>query len=141
MTHKAVRAEFNARLEAAGGSLSTWIVLLSAQAQSDLSQRELAAHMGVEGPTLVRHLDRLETGGLIERRRDPADRRVTRISVTPEGAALRESLVVVARAMEDELRTLVGTQDYNQTLDVLERVQSHMLSRYGERKLDAHATR
>src|SRR2546423_13052815 len=92
-TAKASRAEFAARLADAGGSLSTWIVLRLAEesvleseepaAECGLSQRELAERMDIEGPTLVRHLDRLEKEGLIERRRDPHDRRGARITRTP----------------------------------------------------------
>src|SRR2546421_1762258 len=90
---KALRAEYDARLAGAGGSLSTWIVLRLAEesvleskepaAEWGLSQRELAERMDIEGPMLVRHLDRLEKEGLIERRRDPRDRRVARNTLTP----------------------------------------------------------
>lgn len=139
--HKAVRAEFNARLEQAGGSFTTWIVLLSARQDGDLSQRELAARMGVEGPTVVRHLDRLEHQGLIERRRDATDRRVTRISVTAAGAELLERLMTVARALEAETASLLGPEDYRKAVDVLARVQTHMSTLGEERKMDAHAAR
>ena len=87
-TAKATRAEFDTRLGEAGGSLTTFIVLrLASEAPGglELSQRQLADRMGVEAPTMVRHLDRLEREGLIERRRDARDRRVTRITVTPAG--------------------------------------------------------
>lgn len=140
-THKAVRAEFNARLEEAGGSLSAWIVLLSAQEEGDLSQRELAARMGVEGPTLVRHLDRLELAGLIERRRDRQDRRVTRIAVTADGGRLLAHLTTAAQALEAEVRSLLGPGEYDETVAVLVRIQAHMATLAGERKMDAHATR
>src|SRR6266581_3415426 len=106
MTSKAFRAEFDARLSEVGGSLSTWIVLRSAEESAGtwgLSQKELAERMGVEGPTLVRHLDRLEREGLIQRCVDARDRRITRIAVTPAGSRVFDNLRHVADAMDEEV--------------------------------------
>ncbi|GAC1368568.1 MAG: MarR family transcriptional regulator [Actinomycetota bacterium] len=142
MTHKAVRAEFDARFTAAGASLSTWIVLRSAEESEGpwgLSQRELAERMGVEGPTLVRHLDRLEKEDLIERRRDVADRRVTRIAVTAAGRVLLEELSVVAEAVEGEIRALIGAEDYELLVNALDALRAAMARLAGERKMHAHA--
>src|SRR5437879_11566643 len=77
MTAKATRAEFDARLAEVGGSLTAFVVLrLADEAPGglELYQGQLAERMGVEAPTMVRHLDRLEKEGLIERRRDIRDR-------------------------------------------------------------------
>lgn len=138
-THKAVRAEFDARLLEAGGSLTTWIVLRSAG--EAMSQRELADRMGVEGPTLVRHLDRLEREGLIERHRDPVDRRVTRIVVTDEGQQTLGRLAAVAAQFEKELRSALGAGEYAQMLSVLKKVHAFVGQLAGERKAHAHAAR
>src|SRR6266702_3815550 len=118
MTAKATRAELDARLAPLGGSLSMYLVLRhAAEAPAgnggiELSQRELAEHMGIEGPTMVRHLDRLEGEGLIERRRDPRDRRVTRITVTPRGGKVLRGLEAVAHAMDAEIKAFLGPNEY-----------------------------
>lgn len=141
MAHKAVHAEFDARLAEAGGSLTTWIVLRSAEESAcgdGLSQRALAERMGVEGPTLVRHLDRLEKAGLIERRRDLLDRRVTRIGVTAAGQALLKQLAVVARAMEAEIQAVIGPDDYDAVMGALEAVRAHMAFQAAERRAHGH---
>jgi MarR family transcriptional regulator for hemolysin len=122
LAHKAVRAEFDARLTEAGGSLSTWLVLRAADHDPAPSQRELAGAVGIEGPTLVRHLDRLADDGLVERRRDEADRRVTRIHLTDGGAELLERLTDVAAANEAEVVALIPSADLaalRRTLGVL----------------------
>jgi DNA-binding MarR family transcriptional regulator len=46
----------------------------------------------------VRHIDRLETEGLVRRTRDPRDRRITRITLTAKGSRRLDSL----RAVMDE---------------------------------------
>jgi len=149
MTAKATRAELDARLAEAGGSLSMYLVLRHAAEAAaaphlgpgaELSQRELAGHMGIEGPTMVRHLDRLEGEGLIERRRDPRDRRVTRITVTPDGARVLADLEAVAAAMDTEIGALLGEDEYRAAFATLTRLQSHMLALAAERKAHAHAT-
>lgn len=57
-----------------------------AASTTPLSQRELAQAVGVEGPTLVRLLDRLEEGGWARRMTDPANRRVKRVELTDKAA-------------------------------------------------------
>src|SRR2546428_10313528 len=95
-----MQAAIDARLAEAGGSLSTWILLRHAVEEGALSQRLLASRMAIEGPTLVRHLDRLEAEGLVERRRDPTDRRVVRVVVTRAGRARHARLTRVADQVE-----------------------------------------
>jgi MarR family transcriptional regulator for hemolysin len=111
LAHKAVRAEFDARLTEAGGSLSTWLVLRAVRRDVAPSQRELADAVGIEGPTLVRHLDRLVDDGLVERRRDDGDRRITRIHLTAAGVDLLERLTDVAAANEAEITGVVPAAD------------------------------
>lgn len=130
MTSKVLSAEFDRRLMDAGGSLSTWIVLRSAS-EWCLSQRELAGRIGVEGPTLVHHLDRLERGGLIERCRDGQDRRVVRISVTPAGQRLFEALRAVADATQAELSSVLSP-DYEVMVGGLRRLRAHLNGLRGE---------
>jgi MarR family transcriptional regulator for hemolysin len=141
-TAKATRAEFDARLGEVGGSLTAFIVLrLASEAPGglELSQRQLAERMGVEAPTMVRHLDRLEREGLIERRRDARDRRVTRITVTPAGSRRLGVLRKVADAMDVEVLTLLGPETYRVLASALDRLQEHMTRLAGERKAHAHA--
>jgi MarR family transcriptional regulator for hemolysin len=139
---KATRAEFDARLGEVEGSLTAFVVLrLADEAPGGLalSQRQLAERMGIEGPTLVRHLDRLEKEGLIERRRDTRDRRVTRITVTPAGSRRLGALRKVAEAMDAEILTLLGQETYDVLARALDRLQAHMTRLAGERKSHAHA--
>jgi MarR family transcriptional regulator for hemolysin len=107
-----MREWFDARLAERGGSLATWIVLSQAlDAPISLSQRELAARVGIGGATLVRHLDRLEAEGLVVRRRDEHDRRVTRVEITPAGRARHAELAEVAADVDRELAALMSDEE------------------------------
>ena len=71
-TSKAVRRAFDeAHSAEAGGSIPTWLVLTNLKAAAWRSQHDLAGAVGIEGPTLTRHLDGLEQRGLVQRRQDP----------------------------------------------------------------------
>lgn len=60
-----------------------------------VNQVTLAAHIGIEGTSLVRQLDQLSAAGLIERRDDPEDRRAKTLWLTAEGAALTARIEAV----------------------------------------------
>jgi MarR family transcriptional regulator for hemolysin len=73
--------------------------------------------VGVEGPTLTHHLNRMEAAGLVTRARDPRNRRAHQVELTPEGELAFQDLLVRVQAFdrrlragfsEDELATLRG---------------------------------
>jgi MarR family transcriptional regulator for hemolysin len=87
-TAKTVSRAFNDRLAAAGGSVPTWLILSSLKGDAWRTQLDLARAVGIEGPTLTRHLDALEEQGLVRRVRDAADRRAVKVELTDEGERL-----------------------------------------------------
>ena len=69
---RAVSRAFDEVLAEAGGSLPAWLVLIALKSGQRASQRELAEAVGIQGATLTRHLNTMESAGLVTRRRDPA---------------------------------------------------------------------
>lgn len=102
---KVLRRSADTALAAFDCSLADWIVLNVVTRCPDFNQRRLASVIQIEGPTLTRHLDRMEARGLIARERDPADRRSQLVSILPAGASLLEQLRGV---METEDARLVA---------------------------------
>jgi len=105
LTAKASREVLNARLQGVGSSHAAWLVLhaLVNHGGEGSRQRDLAERLCIEGPTLTRHLDHLQAGGLIERRPDPDDRRSTRIYSTAEGRRVLKSLWGIMERAERDL--------------------------------------
>lgn len=64
-----------------------WI-LLHLRGQQGLPHAELARCCAVEGPTLSKALRRMERVGLVRRKPDPTDARVSRIYLTDHGTAV-----------------------------------------------------
>jgi MarR family transcriptional regulator for hemolysin len=69
-----------------------WIILSRLDRQPGMSQNELAAICEVEPITVARLVDRLEARGLVERRNDPADRRIRRLHLLPAAKPIVETI-------------------------------------------------
>jgi MarR family transcriptional regulator for hemolysin len=123
--HRAVHDVLDDRMGERGASLWNWILLRTAAEHEGSSQREVAAHMHIEPPTLVRHLDQLADEGLVERRRDEQDRRVTRVYLTPAGRRRLAELHGIAQEVDDELRTLLSAREVEVLGRALMRIHDH----------------
>ncbi len=113
---KEVRGHFQDVLADHACTIPTWAVLSRAHHQPGMSQVQLAGQIGIEGPTLARHLDKLGADGLVERRRDELDRRIVRIALTEAGERRWAELKDVADDMERTLTRRL-TDDQRAVLD------------------------
>ena len=105
------RARLDARVTHLGLTQARWIALLQLRRSGPLSQRDLAEQIGVEGPTLVRLLDGLQQGGLIERTATHEDRRVKKIHLTASAYPLIEEITRISDALREELMESVPPED------------------------------
>lgn len=75
------------------------------------SQQALTHRMQVSATTVTQVVDDLERLGLVERRRNPTDRRSYTVTMTPEGAKILKTARTRAESVDvpggDELRTLL----------------------------------
>ncbi len=123
---KSVRRAFADALAESGGSVPIWLVLMSLRAHRWGSQSDLAAAVGVEGPTLTRHLDTLEERGLVRRRQDPRDRRAVAVELTPAGEELHERLHEVVVAFDRRLRGGLSQQEVDTLRELLLRLERNV---------------
>jgi MarR family transcriptional regulator for hemolysin len=123
---KAVSRAFDDVLAEAGGSLPIWLVLISVQSRQLASQRELAGAAGIQGATLTHHLNAMESAGLVTRRRDPANRRVHLVALTPEGEALFLRLRDAAMTFDQKLRSGLTERDIGQLGELLSRLRGNV---------------
>jgi MarR family transcriptional regulator, transcriptional regulator for hemolysin len=103
-TARTVSRAFDEALAGVGGSLPTWLILLSLKSGQHATQREIARAVGVEGPTLTHHLHRLEREGLVTRTRLPDNRRVQRVELTEAGEAAFFRMLGAVQAFDQRLR-------------------------------------
>ncbi|MDL4815826.1 MarR family winged helix-turn-helix transcriptional regulator [Actinomadura opuntiae] len=86
------------------------------------SQRELADALGMPPSRFVPFADELEERGLIERRRNPADRRIYALHLTEKGEALLAELAQVGMTHEQRLCEALTPEEHDQLLGLLRRV-------------------
>ncbi len=119
---KSARMLLERHLSQAGASFGTWTVLAMLDSGGPMVQRVLAASLGIEGPTLTRHLERLEELGLTRRNRSGADRRYALVELTPAGQALCHELDAIARTANDQLLAGFSDEEVTQLKDMLRRL-------------------
>ena len=123
---KSANRAFQGALAAEGGSLPTWLILLSLKTRRPETQRELAAAVGIEGATLTHHLAGLERDGLVTRARDPENRRVHRVALTDKGEAAFQRLRRAAVKFDARLRAGLDDDEIGQLRETLARLEANV---------------
>jgi MarR family transcriptional regulator for hemolysin len=129
---KVVSRAFDDALSHAGGSLPMWLVLVSLKSSQHGAQRDLARAVGVEGPTLTHHLNRMEAAGLIARSRRPENRRVHDVTLTETGEATFQRLLGTVAAFDEQLRAGFNTRELATLSRLLERLATNVAQPQGQ---------
>ena len=126
-TARLIRREANKRAAVLGATKAQWRVLARLhRSGGGIRQIELADALDVEPITLCRMIDRLEEAGLVERRRDEADRRAWRIHLTAEAAPVLVKLEAMGIAFNADLLTGISEADQEAALRVLARIRRNL---------------
>ncbi|HLT47006.1 MAG TPA: MarR family transcriptional regulator [Rubricoccaceae bacterium] len=93
--------------------------ILRGAGDAGLCRYEVGDRLVTPGPDVTRLLDRLEAAGLVERTRDPEDRRHVKARITPKGLRLLDQLDAVL--LEDHRRRLghLGEERLRALIDLL----------------------
>jgi MarR family transcriptional regulator for hemolysin len=121
------RREVDRRLQPFGLTEATWLPLVHlARAPAPMRQKDLAASLVLDGSTVVRLLDALETSGLIERREESADRRAKTITVTARGMSIIDQVEVASREVRNAALHALSDADIESATRALELVQKNL---------------
>ena len=115
---------FERAMAEAGGSASTWQVLLLVRAQEWGTQSRMAAAMGITGATLTHHLNALEAQGLVRRTREEGNRRVQHAELTAAGVALHDRLRTVAARHDRRLRSVLTDAEAERLGELLDKLRA-----------------
>ncbi|WP_375397885.1 MarR family winged helix-turn-helix transcriptional regulator [uncultured Sphingomonas sp.] len=97
-----MRKRFNERARLAGATREQWRTLKMLSRNQGMNQGALADLLEVEPITLCRMIDRLEESGLVERRRDPADRRAWQLFLTDRSRPMLDDLHVIGEHLFEQ---------------------------------------
>jgi MarR family transcriptional regulator, transcriptional regulator for hemolysin len=119
------RQVLDLEVQSAGLTDATWRPLLHLHLLGDgIRQKELAASVGIEGPSVVRLLDTLVAKGLIQRSEDAGDRRAKLLRLTPEGMLVVARIQKTVRDLDSELLTPFTVDEITQLANFTLRLET-----------------
>ncbi|MBC9176068.1 MarR family winged helix-turn-helix transcriptional regulator [Pseudoroseomonas ludipueritiae] len=129
------RRALDQRLATVGLTDATWAPLVHLSESGDgISQKDLAALVGIDGSSLVRLLDLLVEQGLVERRMDQNDRRARLIFLTKAGRAAVARIRRELSRGEAEMLVDLSDEDIAALLDAFARIDRRLrLGQEGQR--------
>jgi DNA-binding MarR family transcriptional regulator len=89
----------------------------------------LSRRMRVTAGNLTGLVDRAERDGLVERRPDPGDRRLSRVFLTPRGRELVQALIPQHAAHVSELLSLLEAAERRELRRLLGRLRESLVAR------------
>lgn len=102
------------------------ILRLLKRSGSGATQSALATELEIEGPTLVRLLDNLESLGWIERQAVEGDRRAKQIVLTQEGGRQADEVDLIARGFRSVLFRDIDAADMATAIKVIRHISENM---------------
>jgi DNA-binding MarR family transcriptional regulator len=98
--------------------------------RDEVSVKELCAALQLDYGTLTPLLKRLEANGLLRRERRPDDERAVRLTLTDQGAALRERALASPALIGDAMG--LEPEEFDRTRTALRRLTANVAARSGE---------
>ncbi|MFL9842607.1 MarR family transcriptional regulator [Sphingomonas sp. ST-64] len=123
-----LRRDFDLRARQIGVTNAQWRMLKTLSRNEGSNQGMLAELLEVEPITMARMIDRLEEAGLVERRRDPADRRAWRIHLTEAAQPLIGKLRDIADELVEDALAGISEADRAQMRRTLDRVRANLIT-------------
>jgi MarR family transcriptional regulator, transcriptional regulator for hemolysin len=122
-TARAWRLKLDERLKPMGLSQAKWRTLMHLYLAGDaLTQAEIAARLGVEEPTVVTLLHRLEKEGWIIRRGSPHDRRCKMVLLGQRAQDVISQISAEAEKLRQELMENISAGDLRTCMRVLTQI-------------------
>ena len=121
---RAVTGLYRPQLEALGLTYPQYLVLLVLWAQGSVSVKEVGVALQLDYGTLTPLLKRLESNGLLRRDRCPSDERTVMLTLTAEGAALREHAYDIPTTIAEAMG--LDPQEFERTLAAVRRLTTNV---------------
>lgn len=124
--HRSFTRAIQARIASHGVTMGQWLFLRVLWQEDGITQRELSQRVGMMEPTTVTALNGMERRELVQRVRNPHDRRKVNIFLTPKGRSLRDVLQPCATEINQFALRGVADDDLARTMELLRRVMDNL---------------
>jgi MarR family transcriptional regulator, transcriptional regulator for hemolysin len=135
-TAKALVYAFDQELrKKVGITFGQWKIIIIVVNNTDddnngLTQREIADKLGLEGPTLIPIIDKLEKDGFLLRKVDKNDRRNNRIFLTKKSKDLLDSMINCGQNIKQILLKDISDADISITKNTLEKMWQNIQNEF-----------
>ncbi|WP_136163565.1 MarR family winged helix-turn-helix transcriptional regulator [Sphingomonas flavalba] len=123
-----MRRRFDERARRIGVTRPQWRMLFTLSRNEGANQGTLAELIDVEPITLCRMVDRLQDAGLVERRRDPADRRAWQLYLTEQAHPILGQLRALADSLFEECMDDIADADRARLNEMLTRIRQNLVA-------------
>jgi len=103
------------------------LLLLEIPPGSGKNPRSLAKSLDLENSSMTGLLDRIEKQGLIERQRDPNDRRGILIFLTPQGLEARQTIHSLVEELDNKLQSALSAEEVKIFRKVISTINKQLL--------------
>ena len=133
---KAFQKAFDLELrDKVGITLTQSKVIFALYLFSGLTQRELADKIGIETPSLVPIIDKMEENGYLKRKPDSKDRRLKRIFTTAKTDALWDSMLACISQIRKVSLNGVSEKEVKSTLETIKKITGNLSMYIGDFEL------
>ncbi|MEA2782758.1 MAG: hypothetical protein QOK29_4302 [Rhodospirillaceae bacterium] len=122
---------FDRRAQKIGLSRAQWQVLAWLKRNEGISQTQLADLLEMSPMTLVRLVDRLEASGMVQRRADPADRRIYRLYLAGHAHPALDKLWEMGAETRREALPGISAAEEKALIDTLSRIRKNLIGLEG----------
>jgi MarR family transcriptional regulator, transcriptional regulator for hemolysin len=116
--------------EKVGVTVGQWKVMVMLINQDGLTQKEIAEKLGLEGPTLIPIIDKMEKDNLVIRKVDPSDRRNNKIYRTKKANELWDKTVKCALKVRQVSLKDISEENIEVTKNVLESIYKNLRNQF-----------
>lgn len=132
-----MRRRFDERARQVGATRAQWRTLVTLSRNEGINQGALADLLEVEPITLCRMIDRLEESGLVERRRDPADRRAWQLFLTDRSTPMLADLKHMADDLIEQVLSGIDEPERVALRGALDQMRANLLALPSPRTTEA----
>ncbi len=125
-TARMLRKRFDERARQHGATRAQWKALLAISRNEGINQGNLADLLEVEPITLCRLIDRMQESGLVERRRDPNDRRAWQLFLTEKAGPVLEELHETADELMSQALLEISETQIDTMTELLNRIRHNL---------------
>jgi MarR family transcriptional regulator, transcriptional regulator for hemolysin len=123
------RTAYDQLMKPLGVTRAQWWVLAHLSRNDGMMQTQLAGALDVGKASLGTLIERLETGGLIERREDPIDKRAKRVYMSRAGQQLLKKMMTEESRLNEMILQGLSAAEREELIDQLMHIK-HALSQH-----------